>query len=103
MSEALLVTEAINLDRTDPLRAWRDHFALPVGADDQPLCYLTGHSLGLAPKSARRRLEEALGDWERRGSLGHEQGTNPWIDYAETLREPLAALCGAQPDEVVAM
>jgi len=103
MSEAALVSEAAAADRADPLRDWRGHFVLPLAADGQPLCYLTGHSLGLAPKTARSRLEEALGDWERLGVLGHEQARSPWIDYAEPLREPLALLCGAQPDEVVAM
>jgi len=100
MSEAALSAEAAAADRSDPLREYRGKFALPVGADGQPLCYLCGHSLGLAPKSARGRLEEALADWEQLGVLGHEQGRAPWIDYAEPLREPLALLCGAQPDEV---
>jgi kynureninase len=103
MSEALLSAEAAAADRADPLRERREHFALPLGADGQPLCYLCGHSLGLAPRSARGRLEQALRDWEQLGVLGHEQGSSPWIDYAEPLREPLALLCGAQPDEVVAM
>ncbi|MGA3157067.1 MAG: kynureninase [Steroidobacteraceae bacterium] len=103
MSEAALLGEAAAADRADPLRDYREHFALPQTPDGRPLCYLSGHSLGLAPKAARARLEEALGDWEQRGVLGHEQGHAPWIDYAEPLRVPLAALCGAQPDEVVAM
>lgn len=103
MSEAGLLAEAAAADRADPLRESRGHFALPVAADGQPLCYLCGHSLGLAPKTARIRLEEALADWEQLAVLGHEQGHSPWIDYAEPLREPLALLCGAQPDEVVAM
>jgi kynureninase len=103
MSEALLTAEAASADRTDPLRESRGHFVLPLAADGQPLAYLCGHSLGLAPRTARVRLEEALADWEQLGVLGHEQGRAPWIDYAEPLREPLALLCGAQPDEVVAM
>jgi kynureninase len=103
MSEAALVAEAAAADRADLLREYREHFVLPLDAEKRALCYLSGHSLGLAPRSARARIEEALGDWERRGVLGHEHGASPWIDYAEPLRIPLAALCGAQPDEVVAM
>lgn len=103
MSEAILAAEATAADRADPLREFRTRFALPLGADGEALCYLCGHSLGLAPKAARGRLEEAFADWEQLGVLGHEQGRTPWIDYAEPLREPLALLCGAQPDEVVAM
>jgi kynureninase len=87
-------------DRADPLAALRSRFALP---GPQPLCYLCGHSLGLAPLAARAMIEQEIADWERLGVRGHEHAHSPWISYAEQLRSPLARLAGAQRAEVVAM
>jgi kynureninase len=95
--------EARSRDAADGLATFRQRFALPRDASGQPLIYLCGHSLGLAPLCARTLVEAELEDWERLGVLGHERARNPWIPYAEGLRPPLAALCGAQPHEVVAM
>ncbi len=96
-------------DRADPLAGMRLRFALPRPdsrhAPDalDPLCYLCGHSLGLAPLGARALLEQELADWERLGVQGHEHAGSPWIGYAEQLQAPLARLAGAQAVEVVAM
>lgn len=91
------------LDATDALAPLRERFALPHASDGSPLLYLCGHSLGLAPRAARTRVEEELTDWEQLGVTGHHASRRPWIDYAEGLRPALARLTGAQPDEVVAM
>ena len=96
-------------DRADPLAGMRSRFALPRpdsrNAPDaiDPLCYLCGHSLGLAPLGARAMLERELADWERLAVQGHEHARAPWIDYAEQLQGPLARLAGAQGTEVIAM
>ncbi|HTQ36997.1 MAG TPA: kynureninase [Steroidobacteraceae bacterium] len=90
-------------DAADPLGRLRERFILPVGADGQPLVYLCGHSLGAAPRAARRFVDEELDTWERLGVNGHHAGARPWIDYAELLAKPLAALAGAHEHEVVAM
>jgi kynureninase len=94
---------ARHLDQADPLRAFRDRFALPRGAQDEPLVYLCGHSLGLMPLAARERVLEELTDWAQLAVLGHEHARRPWIPYHENLREGLARLAGARPGEVVAM
>ncbi len=91
------------LDAADTLAPLRQRFALPVGQDGLPLLYLCGHSLGAAPRDARRRVDEELDDWERLGVNGHHAGRRPWIDYAELLTQPLARLAGAREHEVVAM
>jgi kynureninase len=91
------------LDAADPLASLRERFVLPRAADGTSLIYLCGHSLGLAPRDARARVDEELTDWERLGVAGHHAGRRPWIDYAEALRPALARLAGAEPDEVVAM
>jgi kynureninase len=98
-----LFERARQLDAADPLASLRDRFAIPVGGDGQPLLYFCGHSLGAAPRDARRRVDEELDDWERLGVNGHHAGRRPWIDYAELLNKPLAGLAGALEHEVVAM
>jgi kynureninase len=91
------------LDSADPLAASRTAFALPRDANGEPLAYLCGQSLGLAPLAARTLVLEELQDWEQLGVLGHEQARRPWIAYAELLQRDLAMLAGAQVHEVVAM
>ena len=103
MSIEALYREARVRDRDDTLARYREAFALPTGREGQALVYLCGHSLGLAPRSARSLVEQELARWEQLGVRGHHEGPRPWIDYAEALRPGLARLAGASPDEVVAM
>ena len=78
-------------------------FTFPAGADGQPLIYFVGNSLGLMPKATRKIVEQELDDWARLGVDGHFDAATPWYSYHETLREPVARLVGAQPNEVVCM
>ncbi|CAN5515120.1 kynureninase [soil metagenome] len=94
---------ALQLDAADPLRTFRDRFHIPISADGKPLIYFVGNSLGLMPKATRSLVEQELEDWARLGVDGHLEGRTPWYSYHETVREPLARLVGAQPNEVVAM
>ena len=90
-------------DEADPLRAYRQRFALPRNAQGDPLVYLCGHSLGLQPLAARDIVLEELEDWAKLGVYGHEGSRRPWIPYHENLAAGLAYLAGAHPHEVVAM
>lgn len=94
---------ARQLDEADALAPLRERFALPRMPDGTPRIYFCGHSLGLAPRDARRLVSEELDDWEALGVTGHHAARRPWIDYAEALRPGLARLAGAQVDEVAAM
>lgn len=94
---------ARRLDEADPLRGFRERFALPRGGRGAPLIYLCGHSLGLMPLAARGIVLEELDDWAQLAALGHENARRPWIPYHENLREGLATLAGARATEVVAM
>lgn len=94
---------ARRLDEADPLRGFRERFALPRGTRHEPLVYLCGHSLGLMPLAAREIVLEELDDWARLAVRGHEHAHRPWIPYHENLRDGLAALTGSHPGEVVAM
>ncbi|MEO7168199.1 MAG: kynureninase [Chthoniobacterales bacterium] len=94
---------ALQQDREDPLRGFRDRFHIPVGADGRPLIYFVGNSLGLMPKATRQIVNQELDDWAGLGVDGHFDAATPWYPYHETLREPAARLVGAQPNEVVCM
>ena len=48
-------------------------------------------------------MNEELEEWARLAVEAHEHGRRPWVPYHENLTAGLAALCGARPDEVVAM
>jgi kynureninase len=96
-------TDAAARDADDAMNAWRHAFALPRNARGEPLAYLCGHSLGLAPLAARTLVDEEITDWEKLGVLGHERGRRPWVSYADRLQDDLALLAGARRDEVVAM
>jgi kynureninase len=94
---------AQQLDAEDSLRQFRQKFHLPLGQDDKPLIYFAGNSLGLMPKAARKIVEQELDDWAKLAVDAHLDGATPWYSYHETLREPMARLVGAKPNEVVCM
>jgi len=94
---------ACRLDEADPLRGFRQRFAIPRSASGEPLVYLCGHSLGLMPLAARDLVLEEMEDWARLGVWGHEGSRRPWIPYHENLVAGLAHLAGARRDEVIAM
>lgn len=94
---------AINLDKIDPIRNFRDQFYIPKDSNGNELIYLCGNSLGLQPKSTRAKVEQELLDWENLGVEAHFLGKNPWKDYHEFVTDSLAKIVGAKPKEVVAM
>src|SRR5881275_1299797 len=94
---------ARQLDREDPLRAFREKFSLPLGKDDKPVIYFAGNSLGLMPKSARQIVDDEFDNWARLGVDAHHATGTPWYSYHEALREPTARLIGANSLEVIYM
>lgn len=94
---------AQDCDAADILAPYRKQFELPVHANGQPLIYLCGHSLGLAPRAALDYVSEELADWAQLGVSGHHTATRPWIDYAQNLTKGLQHVTGALASEVIAM
>jgi kynureninase len=94
---------AQQLDANDPLAPFRDEFHIPRMPDGREQLYFCGNSLGLQPKRVRAYVEETLKDWEMLGVDGHVHAKHPWLPYHEFLTEPMAALVGALPSEVVVM
>src|ERR1019366_7409423 len=94
---------ALQLDAEDPLRQFREKFHLPLSKYGKPLIYFAGNSLGLMPKAARKIVDQELDDWAKLAVDAHLKAETPWYSYHETLREPMAQLVGAQPNEVICM
>lgn len=88
---------AAELDAADPLATMRNEFEMPDGI------YLIGNSLGALPRRARDYVIDELDRWGAIGVEGHFTGKLAWKDYHELVASQLAALVGAQVDEVVAM
>ncbi len=98
-----LEEKARDLDTQDPLAHWRDAFWIPRHGDAGEQSYFVGNSLGLQPRAVAAYMQEELGHWRDFGVEGHFSGPRPWMSYHEALQEPLAAMVGARPAEVVAM
>ena len=102
MIDSLTDAHAAARDAADPLREFRNEFHLPLH-NGAPQAYFVGNSLGLQPKGARAHVEEVLDKWAREAVEGHFTGSAQWMPYHELVRDPLARVVGAQPQEVVAM
>ena len=94
---------ACALDAADPLRGWRERFVLPQDEAGRELVYLCGHSLGAQPTLAAEFVEEVMRDWRSLGVEGFFAGRRPWLSYQERAAPMLAALVGAEPQEVALM
>jgi kynureninase len=103
MTYEATLEHARHRDEADPLRAFRERFALPRDERGQPTLFLCGHSLGLMPLAVRKLVTEELDDWSRLAVLGHEHARRPWIPYHENLTAGLVHLTGARASEVIAM
>jgi len=94
---------ARSLDNADELSDFRDRFNFPESRDSRECIYLCGNSLGLQPKFAVERVQEALDDWARFGVEGHFKAARPWLGYHREAAGGFAELTGAQTNEVVTM
>jgi len=93
---------AHGMDAADDLASFRQRFHFPLH-DGRPVLYFCGNSLGLQPVSTKDAVLAELDDWKTYGVEGHFHARHPWFSYHRMFREPLAALVGARPHEVVAM
>lgn len=89
-------------DKADNLRTFRSRFLLPR-MNGKACIYFSGHSLGAAPKKARRYVNQEISDWSSKGVEGHLHAQKPWIYYHKFSKKILAEVVGAKPSEVVAM
>lgn len=94
---------ALEADRNDELRSFRDKFHFPSLGSSGPCIYMCGNSLGLQPKSTEALISQELDDWKQYGVEGHFEARHPWMPYHEFLTESMAELVGARNHEVVVM
>ena len=91
----ILLTDCQQQDATDPLRALRDLFTIPVG-----VIYLDGNSLGVMPKAATARAAEVVAqEWGQ--GLIRSWNTAGWVNLPHKLGNQVARLIGADDGEVV--
>ncbi len=94
---------ALQLDKEDALKAYRERFYFPLQENGNPYIYFCGNSLGLQPKHTRNVMEEVITAWEKRAVEGHFKGDNPWMFYHEYIVQQMAKIVGAKPIEVTVM
>lgn len=86
---------AQQLDAQDELASFRHKFLI----SEPNLIYLDGNSLGRLPLKAQAHLHDVVGqEWGSRLIRGWNEG---WIDLSARIGGKIAALIGAQPDEVL--
>jgi kynureninase len=91
------------MDAKDVLSKYRQLFHHPTQPSGQPATYFLGNSLGLQPMTTKEHIESILDDWKAWGVEAYTQGSNPWINYSESLHPAMATIVGAKPAEVVLM
>jgi kynureninase len=93
---------ALDLDTKDELHHLKNLFIIPRVNGEEAI-YLCGNSLGLQPKGVAAEIEKQLSAWGSLGVEGWFKGTAPWLNYHHHLAAPLAAIVGAEEDEVTVM
>lgn len=95
MKSPMTLEEAQARDTADPLRGFRDRFALPDG-----VIYLDGNSLGALPRATVARVDDLMTrQWGDRLIRSWNEG---WIDTPQRIGDKIARLIGAGPGEVIA-
>ena len=83
------------LDEKDPLKDFRDRFALPPG-----IIYLDGNSLGAMPVATASRLDQVIrNEWGE--GLIRSWNDHDWVGASRRVGDKIADLIGAKPGEVV--
>jgi kynureninase len=85
---------AEELDAADPLRGYRERFAL----DDPSLIYLNGNSLGALPRATLARMQTMLREeW----GTALARSWDHWVDLPTRAGDLVGELIGAAPGQVI--
>jgi len=93
---------AQSLDQQDELSHFRDQFLIPK-VNGKDIIYLCGNSLGLQSKATKDELNKQLNVWENHAVEGWFNGEQNWLNYHHEIKELLAPIVGAKPEEVTCM
>ncbi len=85
----------LDLDKNDPLNAYRDLFHIPDG-----VIYLDGNSLGAMVKTAPERVKQAV-EQEWATDLISSWNKAGWWELPQSLGTKIAPLVGANADSVI--
>jgi kynureninase len=94
MTKSITRADLEGLDRTDPLRAFRERFDLP---DD--VIYLDGNSLGAMPRATPERIREVQDRWAH--DLIRSWNLYGWMGLQQRIGEKIGRLIGAREGETV--
>lgn len=97
MSPASMISRdaCVARDCVDPLRGFRDRFAIPEG-----IIYLDGNSLGPMPRAAAGVLNRTI-EQEWGQDLVRSWNTAGWFDMPVRLGDRVGALLGAAPGQTL--
>lgn len=88
--------DARNLDGQDELRSFRDEFYI-----GEQTIYMDGNSLGLLSRRAEEAIKTLTDSWKKFAIDGWTEGEHPWFYLSESIGGEMAALVGAEPEEVI--
>lgn len=93
----MIRSDAVELDRRDPLACVSQRFVIPDG-----LIYLDGNSLGMLPHGVSTRIADLI---ERQWGedLIRSWNKHDWIGAPRRVGDRIATLIGADPGEVLAV
>ncbi|MEO5909865.1 MAG: kynureninase [Pelobium sp.] len=93
---------ANSLDHQDELASFRNQFHIPKQGGKE-IIYLCGNSLGLQPQAAAAEINKQLAVWQNHAVEGWFNGEENWLNYHHEIKELLAPILGAKPEEVTCM
>jgi kynureninase len=95
MSDQFSFSYATELDKLDPLQAFRERFVIR----DPTLIYLDGNSLGRLPSPTIETLDRVIKEqWGKRLIRSWNEG---WYQQSSRIGKKIAQIIGAHPDEVI--
>lgn len=87
---------AIDMDKDDSLKKYRDEFYLP-----EDKAYYEGNGLGPLCRSAESSLNRLIEEWKTYMCNGWMAGEIPWFFYPERLAATQSQIVGADKDEII--
>lgn len=95
-------SQALQLDREDPLAGFRQRFRIPFH-NGKEQTYFLGNSLGLQPVTTAAYIDEVLSNWSALGVEAFFEGNAPWLNVHDEVAQKLTDLIGCGLHEISIM